>query len=135
MKLMINYIKAAFLVLALLGTSACQDKLDTLPENKAFTAGTDYTLTNNMILPLIGLYGRHYEIGWMSFPVYAVRGDDVNAGGLGDQIDFANEDIFKYNKDFWMFNAVWQDFYEMLFVANSTIEQVGFYQEKATFGR
>jgi starch-binding outer membrane protein, SusD/RagB family len=132
MKHMINYIKAAFLVLALLGTSACQDKLDTLPENKAFTAGTDYTLTSNMILPLIGLYGRHYEVGWMSFPVYAVRGDDVNAGGLGDQIDFANEDIFKYNKDFWMFNAVWQDFYEMLFVANSTIEQVGLYQEKAT---
>jgi hypothetical protein len=132
MKLIIKYMKVAFLVITLLGAAACSEKLNTLPENKAFTAGTDYTKTSDMILPLIGLYSTNYSIGWECLPCYAVRGDDVNPGGLGDQIDFANEDKFSYNKDFWMFNSVWQGFYSKVFTANSTIEQVALYQKNAT---
>lgn len=132
MKLRNYTIKLTFAIVALLATTACQDKLDELPENKSFTGQTDYTLSNNMILPLNGVYATFNAIGWENFPLISVRGDDVNAGGLGDQQDFAETDKFNYNKDFWMYNSVWQNFYGHIFTAHSAIEQIALYKEKTT---
>jgi len=132
MKLIHKYIRPALFVTALWGASACQDKLDIAAENKAFTQGTDYTNTNNMILPLTGLYAEIQDFGWENFPLISVRGDDVNAGGLGDQQDFAETDKFNYNKDYWMYNSMWQNFYKDIFTAHSAMEQIELYKVNAS---
>ncbi len=127
-----NYIKLSAIILALVVASSCEDVLYEPPENTAFTEETDYTLTENMILPLIGAYAEFYARGWEDFPLISVRGDDVNAGGLGDQQDFAETDKFNYNKDYWMYNSVWQNLYRDIFFCHSAMEQVELYKEHAT---
>ena len=87
--------KTSILLISMLTVVSCHDLLDEDLENTRYTGQTDYTNTANMILPLIGAYADFQDRGWEDFPVIAVRGDDVNAGGLGDQQDFAEED--KYN--------------------------------------
>jgi hypothetical protein len=126
----INYIiKLTLTVAVFLTVGACHDLLDEPAENRAFTEETDYTISENMILPLIGAYAEFYNRGWEDFPLISVRGDDVNAGGLGDQQDFAETDKFNYNKDYWMYNSVWQNFYKDIFFCHSAIEQIEKYRE------
>lgn len=127
-----KYIRPALFAVVLLGAAACQDRLDELPENRTFAEGTDYKITNNMILPLTGLYASVQDYGWENFPLISVRGDDVNAGGLGDQQDYAETDKFNYNKDFWMYNSMWQNLYQDIFAAHSAMEQITKYKEFAT---
>ena len=118
----------------LLSNTGCNKYLDEPPENTTFTEETDYTISSNMVLPLIGAYERMnlVDIGWENFPLVAVRGDDVNAGGLGDQQDFAETDKYNYNKDYWMYNSLWQNYYLSMFIANSAIEQVELYKPHAS---
>ncbi len=132
MKLRNYTIKLTFALVALLATTACQDKLDELPENKSFTEQTDYTISSNMILPLNGVYATFNSLSWENFPLISVRGDDVNAGGLGDQQDYAETDKFNYNKDYWMYNSVWQNYYGYIFTAQSAMEQIALYKEQST---
>lgn len=120
----------ALFALAFLAT-ACADRLNDLPENTAITNETDYTNTSNMILPLTGAYAEFYTRGWEGIPLISVRGDDVNAGGLGDQQDFAECDQFNYNKDYWMYNSLWQVFYSDVFNMRTTMEQIALYQQNA----
>jgi hypothetical protein len=58
----------------------------------------------------------------------SVRGDDVNAGGLGDQQDYAETDSYNYNKDYWMYNSLFQNFYKNMFSAHSAMEQIELYK-------
>lgn len=125
----INKILALAMLISLFATTACHDLLDEPAENRAFTEETDYTLSNNMIQPLTGMYAEFYSRGWEDFPLISVRGDDVNAGGLGDQQDYAETDKFNYNKDYWMYNSVWQNFYADIFTAHSAMEQITKYME------
>jgi len=111
--------------------SSCTDVLNEIPENTAITEETDYTRTQDMILPLVGAYGEFYTRGWEGIPLLSIRGDDVNAGGLGDQQDFAATDMYQYNKDYWMYNSLWQVSYSDIFTMQSTIEQVNRYKEFA----
>lgn len=131
MKRIYYLVKLTFLVVALSAATSCNSFLDKPAENKSITAETDYTLTNNMKLPLIGVYTSFNAIGWEDFPLISVRGDDVNAGGLGDQQDFAETDKFNYNKDYWMYNSVWQTYYGFIFTAHSAMEQIKLYKEHA----
>ncbi len=131
MKSMKNFIMISVFCAALFGATSCHDLLDEDPENNNYTGQTDYTNTSNMIRPLIGAYAEFQDRGWEDFPVIAVRGDDVNAGGLGDQQDFAEEDKFNYNKDYWMFNSVWQNLYRDILYATQAIEEVTKYREFA----
>jgi starch-binding outer membrane protein, SusD/RagB family len=108
---------------------SCAEVLDELPENTVITADVDYTISDNMILPLIGAYAEFYTRGWEGIPLISVRGDDVNAGGLGDQQDFAECDKFNYNKDYWMYNSLWQVTFQDIFVMESTINQINRYAE------
>ncbi len=128
MKRINNIFKITFAVVLLLAFTACHDLLDEPAENRAFTEATDYSNSGNMILPLIGAYAEFYSRGWEDFPLIAVRGDDVNAGGQGDQQDYAETDKFNYNKDYWMYNSVWQNLYLDIFFCHSTIEQVELYR-------
>ncbi len=124
--------KLALLLAALFLFPACHDLLNEPAENRAFTEETDYTLSGNMDLPLIGMYADFYNSEWEVFPLIAVRGDDVNAGGLGDQQDFAETDKYNYNKDYWMYNSVWQNYYGDIFNAHSAMDQIGKYKEFAS---
>ena len=131
MKRIYYALRPALVVIVLLGAAACQDRLNEPAENKKITVGTDYTLTTNMISPIIGVYAETQDFGWENFPLISVRGDDVNAGGLGDQQDFAETDKFKYNKDFWMYNSLWQRLYKNVFTAHSAMEQIELYKQYA----
>lgn len=111
--------------------TGCQKYLEEPPENTAFTEQTDYTISSNMILPLIGTYTELNNTEWEDFPLISVRGDDVNAGGLGDQQDFAETDLYNYNKDYWMYNSLWQNYYGNIISANSSIDQITKYAEYA----
>ncbi len=128
MKRINNIIKLTLIFVVLLVFGACHDLLDEPAENRAFTEETDYSNSDNMILPLIGAYAEFYSRGWEDFPLIAVRGDDVNAGGQGDQQDYAETDKYNYNKDYWMYNSVWQNLYKDIFFCHSTIEQVELYR-------
>ncbi|MBT33693.1 MAG: RagB/SusD family nutrient uptake outer membrane protein [Thalassobius sp.] len=125
------FIRVTCMLAALLVTASCEDVLDEDPLNTSFTEETDYTNTSNMILPLIGTYAEFQTRSWAEFPLVAVRGDDVNHGGLGDQQDFAETDKYNYNKDYWMYNSVWQTYYSDIFNAHSAMEQIEKYKQYA----
>jgi starch-binding outer membrane protein, SusD/RagB family len=128
-----NYLfKLIFIIAGLILLPACQDLLDQPAENRAFTEETDYTNEDNMILPLIGMYADFYDHEWEDFPLISVRGDDVNAGGLGDQQDFTETDKYNYNKDYWMYNSLWQNYYGDIFNTHSAMDQIALYKEFAT---
>jgi len=127
-----KFIFSSTLVLVLLlSFTACEKYLDEPAENRNFTGDTDYTKSEDMILPLIGTYTEFNNTEWEDFPLISVRGDDVNAGGLGDQQDFANTDLYLYNKDYWMYNSLWQNYYQNMFSANSAMEQIELFKEFA----
>lgn len=125
------YITLLVVPMMLLATG-CADKLDDPALNQRLATETDYTKTENMILPLIGAYAEFYTRGWEDYPLIAVRGDDVNAGGLGDQQAYADTDNFRYDKDYWMYNSVWQNLLKDIIVMESTMEQVERYKEFAS---
>ncbi len=117
----------------LFSNTGCQKYLDMSPENATITEETDYTLSSNMIKPLIGAYQRMnlVDFGWENFPLISVRGDDVNAGGEGDQQPFWDTDRYMYDKDYWMYNSLWQNYYQSMFIAGSAMEQVELYKPYA----
>lgn len=131
MKIIDNSFKLVAILIALLVASSCEDRLEEPAENRTFTEEIDYTDTDNMILPLIGAYAEFQTRGWEEFPLISVRGDDVNHGGLGDQQDFAETDKFSYNKDYWMYNSVWQNQYRDIFTFHSAMEQIELYKAHA----
>ena len=121
--------KLSVLLVLMLSVLACESVLDEMPENTKFTEGIDYSISKNAILPLIGAYEQFYAKGWPNNPLMAVRGDDVNAGGLGDQQDFAETDLFNYNKDYWMYNNTMTDEMRVIFNAHSAMEQIQLYKD------
>lgn len=125
-------IQISVFIAAIMLLISCSDKLDELPENQSFTGETDYTATTDMILPLIGAYAQFQTRGWEDFPLISVRGDDVNAGGLGDQQDYAETDKFNYNKDYWMYNSMWQNLYKDVLDMHSAMEQLELYRENGS---
>jgi hypothetical protein len=124
--------KILLAVALLVFATGCEKFLDEPAENRKLTETTDYTQSANMVKPLLGAYSEFNGIEWENIPLISVRGDDVNAGGLGDQQDFAQTDIYRYNKDYWMYNSLFQNFYQNIYSANSAIEQVTLYQQYAT---
>ena len=109
----------------ILSFTSCENLLDEEPENRAFDPDVtpfDYA---------VGAYAQAQTRGWEDFPLISVRGDDVNAGGLGDQQDYMDTDFFLYNKDYWMYNSLWQNLYKDIIDQLSAQEQIE--QYLATF--
>lgn len=115
-------IRLSALVFALV-LSSCSDKLDS-QEGQLNTGDIDYTDADEMIEPLIGAYYEIETLGWEEPLLLGVRGDDVNAGGLGDQPLYAETDLFNYNKDFWMYNQLWNSHYSDIISMNTAILQI-----------
>jgi hypothetical protein len=124
MKLIYKAIKITLVVGAMLIASACNNKLNEPAQNTIFTGETDYTKSSDMVLPIIGAYAEWEDFYWENYPVIATRGDDVNAGGLGDQQPYAEMDKYSYNKDYWMFNSVWQNLYMDAYTALSAMDEL-----------
>lgn len=125
----INKYTTSFMLALLLIIGACSDVLDELPENESLTGDTDYTISDNMILPVLGAYEGLYTRGWEEGLLLGVRGDDVNAGGLGDQQPFWDTDAFKYDKNYWMYNSVWQLHYNDIIRATTAIGEIEKYRD------
>jgi hypothetical protein len=122
-------IVTTLMVAAPLIFSGCSKYIDAEKEDTKFTGSTDYSIHSNMILPILGTYSELNNTEWEDFPLISVRGDDVNAGGLGDQQDFAETDNYNYNKDYWMYNSLFQNYYKNMFSAHSAMEQIALYKE------
>lgn len=129
MKRIYHILQLTLFLAAILMAASCSDILDEPTENTVFTEETDYSNTNNMILPLRGVYATFQEYAWENYPLISVRGDDVNAGGLGDQQDFTETDLFNYNKDYWMYNSVWQNHYIYIYTALSAMDEIELYKQ------
>lgn len=132
MKNLKQIVNKALLPIALcLLVFSCSDKL---AENDGQLAAgdLDFTLSENMILPLVGAYSEIYSRGWEDPLLIGVRGDDVNSGGLGDQPLFAETDLYNYDNGFWMYNQVWANFYgDIVDILNSG-ETIETYKQFAT---
>ena len=126
-----NKITAIILITLALIVTGCSDNLDELELNNNFAGGTDFTKTEDMKLSIIGTYAAFQSRGWEQPLLIGVRGDDVNAGGLGDQQDFWETDLFNYNKDYWMYNSLWENIYVDIISAHTAMEQIERYQEFA----
>ena len=110
------------------GISSCSEKLD-VREGQLNTGDLDYTDASIMDQPLIGAYYEFATRGWEEPLLLGVRGDDVNAGGLGDQQPFADTDMFTYNKDYWMYNSLWNVHYNDIINMNTAILQLENFKE------
>lgn len=110
--------------------SSCSEKLDT-QEGQLNTGDIDYTDASQMIDPLIGAYYELGTRGWEEPILLGVRGDDVNAGGLGDQQPLADTDLFNYDKDYWMYNSLWNVHYNDIINLNTAILQIENFMEFA----
>jgi hypothetical protein len=120
----------AFMLALCITLFSCSEKLE---ENDGQLAADDldFTKTDDMILSLIGSYAVTYSRGWEDPLLLGVRGDDVNAGGLGDQPQFADTDLYKYDVGFWMYNQTWKNFYGDIVDIENTRETIERYKEFA----
>lgn len=116
------YIKA-FLLTAILGLSSCDRKLDEKMELDS-SSSFNYTSAEGAKGALIGAYSSFQDMGWEQIPLISVRGDDVNAGGLGDQAAFADTDNFVYDNNFWMYNSLWSAWYQHALQITTQIDQL-----------
>ena len=128
LKTIIN--KSVYILFIILSFLACTDKLDQR-EGQLNTSDVDYTITENMIQPLIGAYNAFATRGWEEPLLISVRGDDVNSGGLGDQQPFTDTDNFNYDKDYWMYNSIWNLHYSDIISVNNAADLIQNYKEFA----
>ncbi|MEO6348142.1 MAG: RagB/SusD family nutrient uptake outer membrane protein [Aquaticitalea sp.] len=108
----------------------CSDKL-TENDGQLAADDLDFTITSDMVKPLIGAYEQVYSRGWEDPLLLSVRGDDVNAGGLGDQQPFADTDLFNYDKDYWMYNSLFNNLSGDIVGVNNARETIQRYKDFA----
>lgn len=130
MKTFKNILFFSVFTLILLLFTSCHDKLDVI-EGQLNADDLDYTITEDMIEPLIGAYEIFATRGWEESLLLSVRGDDVNAGGLGDQQPFTDTDSFVYDQAYWMYNSLWNLHYQDIVELNTQTELILKYREFA----
>ncbi len=117
------------MIVALMIAVSCNDPLDDPLQNQDIVENTDYTQTQNMILMLYGSYAELNDLQWETFPIIAVRGDDVNAAG--DQFPLQETDVFRYDRNFWMYNSTWLNLYTDILYFHGAMEEIEKYKEFA----
>ena len=131
MKKISNTIKVTVCLGTIVLCTSCNDFLNELQENTVITGQTDYTDTDNMIMPLLGAYAKFQTSEWETGLLLSVRGDDVNAGGLGDQQPFSDTDKYTYDRTYWMYNQVWKNLYGDVLTKHAAMEEIEKYKEFA----
>lgn len=104
--------------------SSCSDFLDKLPENKVEAESVDYSRTEDMYMPVSGVYAsaRTKLAAWSFYGALMVRGDDVDKGGsVTDQIEYTYASQFQNEKlaTFWALDGSWGNLYSMVSIVNS----------------
>lgn len=112
---------------ALLSILSCSDKFEDI-EGQLNADDLDYTNTENMIQALVGSYEVFATRGWEEPLLLSVRGDDVNAGGLGDQPQYAETDNYVYPQDYWMYGSLWNGHYGDIVKLNTGMELLDRYR-------
>jgi starch-binding outer membrane protein, SusD/RagB family len=115
------------LSLTLLSVMSCTDLLDEPLENQIIAENTDYTESQNMILMLYGSYAELHSLQWETFPIISVRGDDVNPAG--DQFPLTETDLFRYDRNFWMYNSTWLNLYTDMLYWHGAMEEIQKYED------
>jgi hypothetical protein len=127
-KLFIKYFAPVFLTgLLLVSVIGCTEKLDEPFENESFTSDVDYSISENMVLPLMGAYQGLYSRSWEEPITLGIRGDDVNAAG--DQVPMQEQDNYMYQASAWNANSVWQLHYNDIVNIFTAIEEINKYRE------
>ena len=119
-KLMYRFVLVAFGVLLV---QSCDENFDTRA-GQLNADDLDYFATEDMIQALVGAYEIFATRGWEEPLLLSVRGDDVNAGGLGDQQPFADTDNFTYDQGYWMYNSLWNLHYGDIVNLNTEISLI-----------
>ncbi len=124
-------------IMALGGTTACSDFIDIDPENKLAEESVDFTKTENMYQPVVGVYAQLRTSGmhWANKLLMFTRDGDVWSGRTDDQggaVDFGRN--FNYTNSFWALNNVWITFYEIIRTSNSALESLDGYAANLTQG-
>lgn len=96
------YIKSLLLICGLY-LAGCENKLDEDAELRSYQNDIDYSSEEGAYGAIVGAYETFQDVGWEQIPLIAVRGDDVNAGGLGDQQGFSDTDNYTYDNNYWMY--------------------------------
>lgn len=112
------------MVLAMFSLTNCSDQLDEEQELVVVQDDLDYSSQEAALGALIGAYQKFQDVGWEQIPLLAVRGDDVNAGGKGDQQGFADTDNYIYDSNFWMYNSLWQTWFQDVLQITAQMEQL-----------
>jgi len=123
MKINSYFIKSLILILPLLLVN-CNDQLDEEQELVVIQGEIDYSSEEGALGALVGAYEKFQNIGWEQIPLLSVRGDDVNAGGLGDQQGFADTDNFIYDNSYWMYNVFWENWFQDILQITAQMEQL-----------
>ena len=117
------FIKSILLILPLLLVN-CSNQLNEEQELVVIQSEIDYSSEDGAFGALVGAYEKFQNVGWEQIPLISVRGDDVNAGGLGDQQGFADTDNFIYDKGYWMYNIFWENWFQDVLQISAQIEQL-----------
>jgi len=115
--------RIVFVLVAILAIQSCSDKFEDI-EGQLNADDLDYSATEDMVQALIGSYYVIATRGWEEPLLLSVRGDDVNAGGLGDQQPFADTDNYVYAQGYWMYNSLWNVHYGDIVQLNTEIELI-----------
>lgn len=117
------FLMGGLLIATLFG---CTDKLDYPAEDEAFTSDVDYTVGEDIILPLLGAYYGFYTRAWDEPITLGIRGDDVNAAG--DQVPLQEQDAYKYLPSHWNSNNFWLSRYSDIINTFTAIEEIEKYR-------
>lgn len=107
----------------------CADNLDAPFEDETFTSDVDYSIGQDMILPLLGAYQGLYTRGWEEPVSIGIRGDDVDAAG--DQVPMQEQDDYKYLASHWNINSVWQLHYNDIVNTFTAMDEIEKYRPAA----
>ncbi|PID69068.1 MAG: RagB/SusD family nutrient uptake outer membrane protein [Flavobacteriales bacterium] len=107
----------------------CNDQLNKEQEMVVVQKDIDFTSPDGAFGALLGAYAKFQDLGWEQVPLIAVRGDDVNAGGLGDQQGYADTDNFIYDNNYWMYNVFWNSWFQDVLQITAQIEQLELFRE------
>ncbi len=108
---------------AVFGFVGCS-QLDEEQELVVIIDDIDYSSQEAAKGALLGAYAKFQSVGWEQIPLIAVRGDDVNAGGLGDQPGFSDTDNYVYDSGNWMYNSFWENWFQDIVQITTQIEQL-----------
>lgn len=129
-KLLFYYMPILISGLLLFSLYSCTDLLDAPFEDETFTSDVDYTVGEDMILPLLGAYREFADnTTWETGLTLGYRGDDVDAAG--DQVPMTEQDNFTYLASHWNINSVWQQKYNTIVNTTTAMAEIEKYRPAA----